>query len=148
MALKKRNLKVAVATMAMVAALSSTGVNNIVSADSTVNTKIERTSDVKHTIKNSIEYYKKNIKTYDKFDIDCNYHPTSRKCEKIDKGNKKTDEYIYLKIIKEINYFIIKRGIDIILEISGKKNDLSINKEEIINQVREKINSRLKTFKH
>ena len=41
MALKKRNLKVAVATMAMVAALSSTGVNNIVSADSTVNTKIQ-----------------------------------------------------------------------------------------------------------
>ena len=60
MALKKRNLKVAVATMAMVAALSSTGVNNIVSADSTVNTKIERTSDVKHTIKNSIEYIDKN----------------------------------------------------------------------------------------
>ena len=59
MALKKRNLKVAVTTMAMVAALSSTGVNNIVSADSTVNTTIERTSDSKHTIKNSIEYIDK-----------------------------------------------------------------------------------------
>ena len=60
MALKKRNLKIAVTTMAMVAALSSTGVNNIVSADSTVSTTIERTSDSKHTIKNSIEYIDKN----------------------------------------------------------------------------------------
>lgn len=60
MALKKRNLKVAVTTMAMVAALSTTGVNNIVSADSTINTTIERTSDSKHTIKNSIEYIDKN----------------------------------------------------------------------------------------
>ena len=100
----------------------------------------ENKEKIKEKIIKSVKEYKNIKKIYDKFEIISKYRPTS----KVYSGfvndndiNSDIEEEIYLNILKEINQFIIKRGINIILDISQKsEKDLLVKNEELIQKVR------------